>query len=285
MRQKINSTLICPKCGGLLDLKIEKKSGDRINKGDLSCDKCNANFKIIDDIVRFKPIAERGLDKKIKRVREMFLDQELNKKWAKHFSKEEFGVLKEEWRWMINKLNLKNSQIHLDWATGTGRFLRNILNLVKGEIIAIESDYATCVALRDFLKRIKKYSKTTIICGDARNMPLVDNSVDSVSTWSGLDEPKISKALDESKRVLKKDRPLVVSGLFFEDNSKSLKIALREKIEFAKKDKTQQYFKKLGFKDIDYKIFFEGKWASGKDFLPKKGDYYASYAVAGRKSD
>ncbi len=84
-------------------------------------------------------------------------------------------------------------------------------------------------------------------------MPLAGDSIDSISTWSGLDEPKVIKAIDEAKRVLKKD-------------------------------KSQQYFKKLGFRDIDYKIFFEGKWTSGKDFLPIKGDYYASYAVTGKKA-
>jgi uncharacterized protein YbaR (Trm112 family) len=142
MRQKIISILICPKCGNPLDLKAEKRIRDRIQTGDLKCSKCGAGFKIIDDIVCLKSITEKGLDKKIKRVREMFLNQELNKKWVKHFTIEEFIALKEEWRWMINKLNLKNSQVHLDWATGTGRFLRNILNLVKGEIITLETDYA-----------------------------------------------------------------------------------------------------------------------------------------------
>lgn len=284
MRQKITSILICPKCGGSLNLEITKKFKDRIQMGNFKCKKCSASFKIIDDIICFKSITEKDLDKKIKRVRKMFLDQELNKKWVKHFTDEEFGALKKEWKWMINKLNLKNSQIHLDWATGTGRFLRNTLNLAKGEIITLENDYATCIGLRDFLKKIRRYSKVTIIYGDARNMPLANNSIDSTSTWSGLDEPKINKAIDEAKRVLKKKGVLVVSGLFFEDNSKSLRIALKEGIEFAKKDKTQQYFKKLGFKDIDYKVFFKGKWTSSKDFLPKKDDHYASYAVAGRKS-
>jgi len=285
MKEKITSILICPKCRGLLDLKVEKKSGDRINEGDLSCDKCNANFKITDDIACFKPIQEKYLDKKIKRIREMFFNQELNKDWLKYFDKKEQSALEKEWKWMIDKLNLENSKIHLDWATGTGRFLRNILDLVKGEIITLETDYATCLGLRDLLKEIKEYSKITIIYGDARNMPLANNSVDSASSWHGIDEPRINKALDETKRVLKRNGVLIVSGLFFEDNSRSLKIALREKIEFAKKDKTQQYFNKLGFKDIDRKIFFEGKWTSDKDFLPKKGDYYASYGVAGRKSD
>ncbi len=284
MKEKIIPILICPKCGGLLDLKIEKKSGDRINEGDLSCNKCNASFKVTDDIVCFKSVQKKDLDKRIKRTREMFFNQELNKNWLKHFDQKEQSALKEEWEWMIEKLDIENSKIHLDWATGTGRFLRNILDLVKGEIITIETDYATCLGLRDFLKEIKGYSKVTIIYGDARNMPLDDNLVDSVSSWHGLDEPKINKALDEAERVLKKDMPLVVSGLFFEDNSMSLKIALQEGIEFAKKDKIQQYFKKLGFEDIDSRVFFKGKWTSDKDFLPKKGDYCASYGVAGKKS-
>lgn len=284
MKEKIIPILICPKCGGSLCLKIEKKSGDRINEGDLNCNKCNASFKITDDIICFKSIQKKNLDKKIKRIREMFFSQELNKDWLKHFDKKEQSALEKEWKWMMDKLNLENSKIHLDWATGTGRFLRNVLNLIKGEIITLETDYATCLGLRDFLKKIKEYSKITIIYGDARNIPLADNSVDSVSSWHGIDESKINKALDEAERVLKKDGVLAVSGLFFEDNSRSLKIALQEKIEFAKKDKTQQYFKRSGFKDVNSKVFFEGKWTSDKDFLPKKDDYYTSYGVAGRKT-
>lgn len=284
MKKRIIPILMCPKCGGSLDLKIEKKSGDRINEGDLSCNKCNVNFKITNDIVCFRTAEEKGLDEKIKRIWGMFFNQELNKDWLNNFNKEEQSALKEEWQWMIDKLDLKNSEVHLDWATGTGRFLRNILNLVKSEIITLETDYATCLGLRDLLKKTKEYSKVTIIYGDARNMPLTDNSIDSASSWHGIDEPKINKAIDEVKRVLKKDKPLVVSGLSFKDNSRSLEIALKEGIEFAKKDRAQQYFKKLGFEDVDSKVFFEGKWASDKDFLPKKDDYYASYGVSGRIS-
>ncbi len=153
MKKRIISILICPKCGDSLDLKIENKSRNRINKGDLSCDKCNATFKIIDDIVCFKSIQEKDLDKKINKFKKSFLSQELTKKWLKYFNKKELIALKEEWKWMIDKLNLKNSEVHLDWATGTGRFLRNILGLVKDEIITLEVDYATCIGLRDFFKK------------------------------------------------------------------------------------------------------------------------------------
>lgn len=283
MRKKIISILVCPKCGSFLDLEIEKRSKDRIQTGDLKCNKCSASFKIIDDIVCFKSIAEKGLDKKIKKFQESFLNQELKKKWLKYFNKKEFTALKEEWRWMINKLNLKNSKIHLDWATGSGRFLRNILGVIKGEIIAMEIDYATCVGLRDFLKKIKGYSRVTIICSDARKMPLADNSIDSISSWHGLDEPNISKAIDESKRVLKLNKIFSAAGLFYKKESKSLKIANKWKIKFAEENMAYRYFKRVGFKNIKHKTFFEGKWLERESFLPRFGDYYTSYAVVGRK--
>lgn len=283
MREKIIPILICPKCGSSLDLKIEKKIKDRIQTGKLKCNKCNASFKIIDDIVCFKSISEKGLADKIKRLQRSSLNQELNKKWLKYFNKKELVALKEEWKWMIKKINLKNSRVHLDWATGSGRFLRNILNLVNGEIVVLEGDYATCVNLKDFLKKIRGYKKITIIYSDAKNMPLANNSIDSVSSWHGIDEPKIKKALDESRRILKKKGNLTVSGAFTEKGSKSLKTAIKHGMTLTKKDETYKHFKKLRFKKIDYQIFFEGKWGEKDSFWPKYGDYYSSYGISGRK--
>lgn len=283
MRRNLVSILICPKCKGNLELREEKGFKGRIQKGELKCEKCGNSFQIIDDIICFSSFSKKGLDKKIRKTQQMFLDQEVSKKWLKYFNKEELVNLKNEWQWLIDNLGLKNSKIHLEWAVGTGRFLRNILKICKGEIIAMEIDYATCVGLRAFLKKIKAYSKVTIICADAQRMPLADNSIDSASCWHGLDEPNISKALNESKRVLRKNKTLGVSGLFFEEKSKSLKEALRLKIKFAKERGAYQYFKKLGFREIRQKIFFRGKWEKGASFLPKKGDKYTSYAIVGKK--
>ena len=69
-----------------MDLETEKKLRDRIQAGKLKCKKCRAGFRIVDDIVCFKSITEKDLDKKIKRVQEMFFNQELNKEWIKHFT-------------------------------------------------------------------------------------------------------------------------------------------------------------------------------------------------------
>lgn len=284
MKKKLISIIVCPKCKSHLKLEITKRLRDRIIEGKLLCKRCSNTFAITNDIVCFKEITRRDKDrKKIQETQKMFLGQEFKKKWLQYFTKEEFTAVEEEWSWMIDKLELRNSRIHLDWATGTSRFLRNILGVIKGEIIALESDYTTCLGLRTFLKEIRKYSKVTIICSDARNMPLADNVVDSISSWHGLDEPKISKAIDESKRILKKNKVLVVSGMFYEKNSQSLKIAIKEGIEFAGKNKAYQYFKKLNFKDIDYKIFYRGKWLEHESFLPRIGDDYTCYGINGRK--
>jgi len=283
MREKIISILICPKCGNSLALKIEKRENFRINKGILSCNKCNAEFKITDDIVCFKSILKKGLEEKIKKNKKFLLNQEFYKKWLNQYNRKELSSLKKEWRWMIEKINLINSRIHLDWAVGTGRFLRNILRLTRGDILVLEVDYATCVALKYFLKKIRGYKKVTIVYGDAKNMPFVNNSIDSASSWHGVDEPKMKKALVESKRVLKKSGVLAVSGAFTEKDSKSLKAAIKYEMDLTKKDETYKYFKKLGFKKIDYQIFFEGEWSEKKSFWPKYRDRYSSYGVSGEK--
>lgn len=197
MKRKLLSIIICPKCKSSLSLLTKKKLANRIQNGKLFCGGCNANFKIINEIVCLKPITKKDKDKKqIRKIQSLFMRQEVERGWLKHFTKQESRSLSDEWNWIIDSLNIKKSKIHLDWATGTGRFLRNILDVIKGEVIVLEVDYPTCVGLKTFLKKINKYSKVTIIWGDARSMPIASNSVDSVSSWHGLDEPKISGAVD-----------------------------------------------------------------------------------------
>ena len=284
MKRELISIIACSRCKSPLRLEKGRQRKNRIVSGKLMCEECGAVFEIIDEIICFKPITRRDKNKvRLRKIQNLFLGQELKKDWLKNFTEQEIATVRDEWSWMINHLNLKKSKIHLDWATGMGRFLRNILEVVKGEIAALEIDYATCLGLKTFLEKIGKYSNVTIIYGDARMMPFADNSIESVSSWGGLNEPNIKKALDESKRVLKTGRALAVSGEFYEEGSRSLKKAKKARIEFAKENEALQYFKRLGFKNINYKTFFKAKKLDRRDFLPCFGDYYTAYAIAGRK--
>jgi len=284
MKQGLIPIIVCPECKSPLRLEESKQTKNRISNGRFICKQCNAIFEIIDEIACFKPITRKDKNKtKLAKMQDLFWGQELKKEWLEYFTEQEIATIKDEWNWMINNIDLGKSKIHLDGATGTGRFLRNVLDIIKGEVITLEIDYATCVGLKTFLKRIAKYSNVTIICGDARAMPFSDNSIDSISSWGGFNEPNIKKAIDESKRILKESGVLAMSGEFYEDGSKSLKKALKAGIEFAKENKAYQYFKKLGFKDINYKTFFKAKKLNRRDFLPCFGDYYTSYAISGRK--
>jgi len=284
MKQKIVSILSCPKCKSKIDFKEEKKSGDRVHQGKLTCKKCNKSFDIINDIVCFKTLTKKDINpKEIQKIQDLFLKEEISKKWLKYFNKHEKQELENELKWLIDNSDLKNSKIHLDWATGPGRFLRNILEVYNGEVIALDIGYPTCLGLKVLLQKLNKYANVTIICDDVRNMPFSDNSIDSASSWHGLDEPNIDKAIDESKRILKSNRPLSVSGLSFKEGSKSLKIALKWKIKFACKNEIRRYFEKVGFRDIKYATFFEGKWTGKDDFLPCFEDYFINYGISGKK--
>jgi len=269
--------LACPKCKSPLGLGLGNEIRSRIYNGKLHCPKHDGVAEIVDEVVYFRKIGENIVKLPIP------LDKEVKRKWLKFFSKQELAALRREWKWMFGKLNLKRSKTHLDWATGTGRFLREVSEVFRENIIVLEYDRATCIWLKDFLKKIGKYSKVSIVCCDARNMPLRSNSIDSVSSWHGLDEPNIKKALNESRRVLKGRRPIACSGFFLKETLKSLNIAAKEKMEFVIEGKSYQYFRRLGFTDVDYKIFWEGKWTSRRDFLPKFGDHCVNYGISGRK--
>lgn len=284
MKERLSKIFICPKCKTSLGLKIIKKNNKRIEEGFFLCPKCDIQYKIIDDIVCFKEIKSTDKnEKKIQSMKDLFLNYEYKKEWHKHFSKEELSTLKKEIQFLINNLDLGESRIHLDWATGTGRFLRNILDKVNGEIIALDFGFANCVALKAFLKKLKKYSKVTILCADARNIPIINNTIDSISSWHGLDEPKIEKAITESKRVLMKNKRAAFSGVFYEKSSESLKLSKKFGINFAEEDKAYNYFKKVDFKDIKYKKFLKVKEKSKKNFVPKYGDYWTVYTISGKK--
>lgn len=283
MRIKILNQLVCPICHYSLKLSVHKKIKERVLHGKLHCEVCKKTFLIEEGIACFFSSCRNPSQKLSGKLREVTLNQEIPKKWMDLFSKEEVASLKKEWQWMLSLIKKTRNSVHLDFATGTGRFLRNIVSATKGEVVALEHDYPTCIELQYFLKKIKKYSRVSIICADARNMPFRSEIFDSISSWHGLDEPKMNKAIKEVKRVLKPKGYFVASGVHYLKGSKSFQRAKKHNINFLTKEIIVKDLQDSGFRNIEHKIFFEGEWGEKGDYLPIFNDWYVSYAVQAQK--
>lgn len=281
MKISILKHLACPVCLGDLSLLIRKRSKERIIEGELKCKK-HHRFSIRNSIAYFVlQFQKQGEENR--KISKIEIEKEIKKDWLKHFSKEELKALYKEWNWMLSFIKKDKNSLHLDFATGTGRFLRNIISKTKGEMIALEFDPFTCQELSYLLKRIKKYNRVSIVCADANKMPFKNNVFDSVSSWHGLDEPKIEKAIKETKRVLKKRGYFTISGIHYRKGSKSFLLAKKNGIRFTTKEAIISLMKKLHFRQIKYKTFYKGKWKEKGDYLPVFNDFYSVYGVAAKK--
>lgn len=282
MKTSTINHLVCPACQDKPLFLIHKKTTKRIIDGELKCRRCSKSFYIRNGIACFIPLAKKPTEG-IKRLRRITIEQEIPKTWLEHFSKEELAALYKEWNWMLSSIKKDKNAVHLDFAIGTGRFLRNIFPRTKGRIIALDNGYGTCLELQYFLKKIRKYNRVSIICADARKMPFKNGTFDSVSTWQGLDEPEMEKAIKEAKRVLKKGGYLVASGIHYQKGSKSFSRARKHNIRFLTKEMIIKTLRNVGFRKIEHKTFFRGRWNEKGDYLPIFNDFYSTYAVRAKK--
>jgi len=283
MRLNIINHLACPKCQAEFLLSIYKKTKNRVIEGELKCKKCGRKFYIKNEIACFASCRKKQFERDTQKLRKTTIEQEIPKKWMHFFSKPELTALKKEWGYLLSVVKKNKSAIHLDFATGTGRFLRNIVPKTKGEIIALDNGYRTCQELSFFLKKIKRSTRVSIICADARKMPFRDEVFNSVSSWHGLDEPKMEDAIKEAKRVLKKGGYFVASGTHYQKGSKSFLRAQKHGIGFLTKEMVIQTLKAANFRKIEHKIFYKGRWNEKGDYLPVFNDLYITYAVRGKR--
>jgi len=113
------------------------------------------------------------------------------------------------WRWL--KKSMQKSLKYLqgscvDIGSGNSPYKNMVLSVVN-KYIAIDKS--------EINKHMFKYSKEEFLNGDVKNLPLEDSSIDCViftQVLEHIDEP--FKALDEIKRVLKKDGILILSVPF-----------------------------------------------------------------------
>jgi len=290
MKKNIIKFLSCPLCYSDFTVVIHKETKERVLEGELYCKKCKKKFDITNEIPCFTfrrkqkieaVFRERGGVEKTT-LKDKVLSEMWPKEWKQLFSKQEFSALQEEIDWMLAVIKKDKITIHLDFATGTGMFLRKSVFRTKGEIVALDFGYSTCQELQYFLKKIKKYSRVSIICADARKMPFRNETFDNVSTWHGLDELKMKDAIKEARRVLKRGGYFAASGTHYQEGSKSFLRAKKQGIGFLTKEMAAQTLKDANFHKIEHKVFYKGRWNEKGDYLPIFNDFYVVYGVRGR---
>ncbi len=60
MKRELMDILVCPVCKGELQLTVQEENGEEIVSGSLHCDKCKANYPIVDTIPNLLPPDQRG---------------------------------------------------------------------------------------------------------------------------------------------------------------------------------------------------------------------------------
>lgn len=149
----------------------------------------------------------------------------------------------EEEKYLIKNIK-KNSKI-LEIGCGTGRSLRQIVNLTQ-DITAIDHEKE---AITKSKKNFRKYQNVKILLADARSLPFNDNFFDTVicmTTFSNFGDYKI-KILNEIYRVAKNKGIVIIS--MYGDNAfdERMKIYKKLKSPIKKVIGTTVYFdEKIG---------------------------------------
>jgi len=131
--------------------------------------------------------------------------------------------------------------ISVSIGCGTGIIEKRVMEIKNVEIIGVERD--------EEMVRVAK-GRINIIKGDASHLPFIDDSLDGIAFITSLEFIKdYKKALEEAKRVLKKDGRMVAIVL---NTSSSYFQEMYEKGGYVKKhiknmdvDKIEEYMRNL----------------------------------------
>ena len=161
----------------------------------------------------------------------------------------EIGVRKDFHNWVLSKLR-PEGKLMLDAGCGTGNLLIPIAELinkmrVSGFVIGVDISPTLVAQLDACLARFKLPARAVV--GDIERLNFPDNTFDQVLCAYVLYHcPNISKAINELRRVVKKDgRVFVMTNScntmkkFEEINSKALSLTLSTKVPLASRIETR----------------------------------------------
>jgi ubiquinone/menaquinone biosynthesis C-methylase UbiE/uncharacterized protein YbaR (Trm112 family) len=294
MEAQIIEILACPACGNGLVLREEETIGNAMISGKLYCVNCRAFYEIVDGIPYFLNSGTIPQDdrEKIAAARSQTSIREFEEKlvaWERKLPATLMSGLRKGYETTINWATPSRGTYILDWATGRGHLFRRMVEtLPEGKIlIGLDIDAEVLAKLRGYLRKKGTEKKTSFIVCNASRLPFKGDMFSAVTANAGLIEiAHPEKAIEETMRVLKKGGRFAASGQIYEEGSRSYETATDWGIgTFALQGKAENYLRKIGFSNVKTETYYQDVQEQGgeNDLLPHPGDWYAEYAVFGRK--
>ena len=211
MNIKNLKTIICPSTHNALELKITKKSGDEIIKGELINKETKVSYPIADGIADLTfPFELKDTDKEFNNkydANAANYDEGMDWLFKSFFEKEEEVRSK-----LIGLLKLKTSSKVLNIGCGSGSDSEYIIKKLgaNGKLFNLD---LTGGLIRIAKKKLGVSSdKLEYIQGNGSYLPFADNSFDSVFHFGGINMfSEKKRAIMEMERVTKK-RGIIVFG-------------------------------------------------------------------------
>ena len=202
--------LCCPVCHEELSIDIRKQVENEIISGKLECHKCQREYYIkngIPDFVVLQHLSEED-EKWMKIYDKMASSYDL---FFQLISLISLGwELRERRKW-IKKLEIKEGDMVLDVATGTGRNLPYVVEAVgnKGKIFAMDISMGMLAYAKVKVK--KKRMSVELQRANAAYLPYKDNLFDAVFHVGGINTfGEKKKAIEEMVRVAKPGAKIVI---------------------------------------------------------------------------
>lgn len=166
--------LACPTCNKNLVLKESDIKDTQILSGILKC-KCGRSFSIEDGII----VSDKSehMDNPFgSDIEKFFLD------YFKKSNLEFINILTKDFRWLskIFRKEVDEDTTVLELGVGYGVFLRNVYeSLLDNNIyIAVDHNISILKSLKEMLKRINPNKMVILICSDALDIPLKQDTID-----------------------------------------------------------------------------------------------------------
>lgn len=305
-------------------------------KGDLSedgtylvCNKCNAKFPVIGDIIVFLTKADladflnetwgnelqkehsdvfpdfffASNEDKLEDLQKMY-DEATREGKASHWNmtgtfakdpghtEEQSQAIEDSKDEVVKLSRATSSKRILDWPTGYGACIKNLIKKVDPEtlIVALDVNFRTMAKIKPYFDENGFSDNMLFIIADARKMPLKDNVFQSVTVWGAGEIARPNVGFKESFRVLEEGGWVGTFADQYKESSPSMKIA--ENLDLgsvATRTRLESMMKLAGFKNLEYKMLYDG-YDIDLDVpdedrcpLPARGDWFQLIVASGQK--